>query len=263
MNIEAVEVYKRYGGATALSGVSLTVDPGECFGLLGPNGAGKSTLIRLVCGLANRDDGQLRTAGLDPGEHPREVRKLIGVVAQQDYLDKELTVGQNIYIYGRFHGLSRPVLRRRVADLLTLVGLEERHDDRVDTLSGGLRRRLAIARSLVNDPGILVLDEPSSGLDPAFRRGLWALIGDLQARNITILLSTHYLEEAERLCDRVAILDQGQVLAVGSPRDLIRRHSGEDTGVDGSSPCGETTTLEDVFLHLTARQPESAAAGEP
>ncbi len=216
---------KRFGDLTAVDGIDFAVDRGEAFGFLGPNGAGKSSTMRMIGCVSPRTEGELSVLGLDPDRDGPRIRARLGVVPQQDTLDMELTVRENIVIYGRYFGLSRRELRQRADRLLEFVQLEERAGSRVEPLSGGMKRRLTIARALVNDPELLLLDEPTTGLDPQARHALWDRLFRLKQQGVTLVLTTHYMDEAEQLCDRLVIMDRGRIAEEGSPADLIRRLS--------------------------------------
>jgi lipooligosaccharide transport system ATP-binding protein len=226
--IEARSLTKRYGGVTAVDGIDFAVRPGESFGLLGPNGAGKSTTMRMIGGVSQRTSGELTIMGLDPERQGPEVRAHLGVVPQQDNLDEELTVRDNLVVYGRYFGLPFSYLRPKAAELLEFAQLTDKADVRVDDLSGGMKRRLVIARALVNEPRILLLDEPTTGLDPQARHTLWDRLFRLKERGTTLVLTTHYMDEAEQLCDRLIVVDQGRIMAEGSPAALIREHSSRE-----------------------------------
>jgi lipooligosaccharide transport system ATP-binding protein len=203
----------------------VTVQQGEAFGFLGPNGAGKSSTMKMVAATSPPSGGELRLFGLDPATHGPQIRARLGVVPQRDTLDEELTVAENIEIYGRYFGLSRAHVRRRAAELLDFAQLTERAGSRVEPLSGGMKRRLTIARSLVNDPEMLLLDEPTTGLDPQARHVLWDRLFRLKRSGVTLVLTTHYMDEAEQLCDRLVVMDHGRIVALGSPRELIATHA--------------------------------------
>ncbi|MCH6471265.1 ABC transporter ATP-binding protein [Sinomonas terrae] len=226
--ISARDLVKTYGDVNAVDGISFDVPAGESFGLLGPNGAGKSTTMRMIGGVSQRTSGQLDIMGLDPELQGPEVRAHLGVVPQQDNLDEELRVRDNLIIYGRYFGLSRSYLAERADELLEFAQLEDKAKARVDSLSGGMKRRLTIARSLINDPKILLLDEPTTGLDPQARHVLWDRLFRLKERGVTLVLTTHYMDEAEQLCDRLIVVDKGQIMAEGSPAELIRKHSSRE-----------------------------------
>lgn len=222
--IEAVALVKRYGPFTAVEGVSFCVALGRCFGFLGPNGAGKTTTLRMILGVTPKDGGELRVFGLPMPERGREVRARMGVVPQTDNLDPEFTVEENLTVYASYFGIPKAVARERIEELLTFAALSERRRARTDTLSGGMKRRLTIARALINRPEMVMLDEPTTGLDPQARHVIWSRLAELRARGTTLLLTTHYMEEAERLCDELVIMDRGRILDQGSPRALIHRH---------------------------------------
>jgi len=212
----------------AVDGVDFDVERGEAFGFLGPNGAGKTSTMRMIGCVSPPSAGTLRIIGLDPVTNGADIRARLGVVPQQDTLDMELTVRENIVIYGRFFGLSRKALGERADELLEFVELSERANDRVEPLSGGMKRRLTIARSLVNDPEVLLLDEPTTGLDPQARHVVWDRLYRLKRQGVTLLLTTHYMDEAEQLCDRLVVMDRGKIVAEGSPRDLIAQYATRD-----------------------------------
>ena len=216
---------KVYGDFTAVDGIDLDVRQGESFGILGPNGAGKSTTMRLVGCVSDPTEGELRILGLDPRHDGPRIRARLGVVPQKDTLDEELTVRENVIVYGRYFGMSRAAVRAKADELLDFVQLADRADSVVEPLSGGMKRRLTIARALVNDPDILLLDEPTTGLDPQARHVLWDRLYRLKREGVTLVLTTHYMDEAEQLCDRLVVMDAGRYVAEGSPADLIRAHS--------------------------------------
>ena len=222
--VRAEGLVKRYGGATVVDGVDLEVARGECFGLLGPNGAGKTTTLRMVLGLTPPDAGELRVLGEPVPARAREVRARMGVVPQMDNLDPDFTVRENLFTYASYHGLGREAAQPRVDELLGFANLEGKADAPISSLSGGMKRRLTLARALVNDPELVVLDEPSTGLDPQARQHIWQKLRALQRQGRTLVITTHYMEEAERLCDRLAIMDHGRVVACDSPSALTRSH---------------------------------------
>ncbi len=223
--IVAHDLVKRFGDLTAVDGIDVEVCRGEAFGFLGPNGAGKSSTMRMIGCTSPVTSGTLRVLGLDPATHGREVRARLGVVPQQDQLDGDLTVAENLVIYGRFFDIPRAECKRRAAELLEFVQLGERADSKVEPLSGGMKRRLTIARSLINEPELLLLDEPTTGLDPQARHVLWDRLYRLKQQGVTLVLTTHYMDEAEQLCDRLVVMDKGAIVAMGSPRELIDRYS--------------------------------------
>ena len=226
--IEGSGLTKRFGDIVAVDGIDFRVEAGETFGFLGPNGAGKSSTMRMVGCISPPSGGHLRVLGLDPAVDGPEIRSRLGSVPQEDNLDLELSVWDNLMIYGRYFGLPRNVVRARAAELLDFFQLADRKDDRVDPLSGGMKRRLTVARGLINEPDLFLLDEPTTGLDPQARHLLWERLYQLKRRGVTIVLTTHYMDEAERLCDRLVIMDGGRIAAEGSPRELIRRYSTRD-----------------------------------
>jgi lipooligosaccharide transport system ATP-binding protein len=223
--IAARKLTKRFGELTAVDGIDFDVAPGEAFGFLGPNGAGKTSAMRMIGCVSPPTDGELRIVGLDPATHGPEIRGRLGVVPQQDTLDEALTVRENILVYGRYFGLSRTTAALRADELLEFAQLTERADSVVEPLSGGMKRRLTIARALVNDPEVLLLDEPTTGLDPQARHVLWDRLFRLKRRGVTLVLTTHYMDEAEQLCDRLVVMDGGKIVAEGSPRQLIDSYS--------------------------------------
>ena len=223
--ISARGLTKRFGGFTAVDGIEFDVAPGESFGFLGPNGAGKTSTMRMIGCVSPLTSGTLRVMGLDPATHGPEIRARLGVVPQQDTLDNELTVRENLIIYGRYFGLARPEVARRADELLEFAQLTDRARDQVEPLSGGMKRRLTIARSLINEPQVLLLDEPTTGLDPQARHLLWDRLYRLKQRGVTLVLTTHYMDEAEQLCDRLVVMDKARIVAEGSPRALIERYS--------------------------------------
>jgi ABC-2 type transport system ATP-binding protein len=232
-------VRKSYGTNEVVCGVDLELAAGECFGLLGPNGAGKTTTLRLALGLTDPDAGEITLLGEPIPRRAREARVRLGVVPQVDNLDPDFTVVENLLVYGRYFGLREQDVRARIPRLLEFAGLESRAGSRIQALSGGMKRRLALARALVNDPDLLFLDEPTTGLDPQARRSLWEIVRRMKAEGRTVILTTHYMEEAEALCDRLAIMDHGRVLTVGTPLRLIQEleiPSVVELAFDGDAP---------------------------
>ncbi len=222
--VRARGLRKVFGEFVAVDGVDFAVERGEVFGFLGPNGAGKTSTMRMIGCVSPSTDGELRVLGMDPATQGPEIRSRIGVVPQEDNLDTELSVWDNFILYGRYFGLSRAVLRERAEELLDFARLTERRDDRVDPLSGGMKRRLTIARALINDPDLVILDEPTTGLDPQARHLLWDRLYGLKRQGVTLIITTHYMDEAEQLCDRLVVMDEGRIVDEGSPRQLIERH---------------------------------------
>ena len=223
-HLEVRALKKQYEAREVVAGLDLTLEPGVCFGLLGPNGAGKTTTLRLCLGLADPDAGEIRMLGLPVPERAREARSRVGVVPQVDNLDPDFTVRENLLVYGRYFDIAVPTLEARIPGLLEFAGLTAREHSRIQTLSGGMKRRLTLARALVNDPQLIFLDEPTTGLDPQARHLIWERLRQLTSEGRTILLTTHFMDEAERLCHRVAIIDNGRKIAEGSPRELISQH---------------------------------------
>jgi len=223
--ISARGLTKRYGDFTAVDAIDFDVAKGESFGLLGPNGAGKSTTMRIIAATSQRTSGTITILGRDPEEHGPQIRAHLGVVPQQDNLDTELTVTENLFIYGRYFGLSKKFIRTKVEELLEFAQLEEKRDVKVDALSGGMKRRLTIARALVSEPDILMLDEPTTGLDPQARHILWDRLFRLKELGVTLVITTHFMDEAEQLCDRLVVMDKGKIMAEGSPLELIKTYS--------------------------------------
>jgi lipooligosaccharide transport system ATP-binding protein len=216
---------KRFGEFEAVKGVDVAIERGESFGFLGPNGAGKTSTMRMISAVSRPTSGSLTIFGLDPATHGPEIRGRLGVVPQEDTLELELSVRLNLEMFGRYFDLPRRVVRERAAELLEFTQLTERSEDKVDDLSGGMKRRLTIARALVNRPELLILDEPTTGLDPQARHLLWDRLYRLKREGVTLIITTHYMDEAEQLCDRLVVMDRGTIVAEGSPRDLIERHS--------------------------------------
>ena len=227
MSSDALEVRglrKRYGALEVVAGVEFSVRAGECFGLLGPNGAGKTTTLKLCLGLIEPDAGEMRLLGEPVPSRAREARTRVGVVPQFDSLDPDFSVAENLVVYASYFGIAERVIRARMSELLEFSALAGREDARLSTLSGGMKRRLTLARALVNDPELLFMDEPTTGLDPQARHLIWERLRRLTQRGKTIILTTHFMDEAERLCSRIAIMDRGRIIALGSPRELIARH---------------------------------------
>ena len=223
--IRGTNITKRFGSFVAVDGIDFHVEPGEAFGFLGPNGAGKTSTMRMVGCVSQPTSGELRILGMDPAADGPSIRARLGVVPQEDSLDSELTVLDNLVIYGRYFDLPHAEIRRRSEELLEFMQLTERRNDLVDPLSGGMKRRLTIGRALINQPDLILLDEPTTGLDPQARHLLWDRFYQLKRTGRTIVLTTHYMEEAEQLCDRLVIMDGGRIVTEGSPRELVARHA--------------------------------------
>ncbi|HWL34627.1 MAG TPA: ABC transporter ATP-binding protein [Frankiaceae bacterium] len=231
---------KTFGEFTAVDGIDFSVARGEAFGFLGPNGAGKSSTMRMIGCVSPVSSGELRVLGMDPATQGSEIKARLGVAPQEDTLDTELTVRENLVLYARYFGISRATAKEKADRLLDFVQLTERADDKVEPLSGGMKRRLTIARSLVNDPEVLLLDEPTTGLDPQARHVVWDRLYRLKQQGVTLVLTTHYMDEAEQLCDRLVIMDRGKIVAEGSPWELIATHSSREVLevrlADGDAP---------------------------
>jgi lipooligosaccharide transport system ATP-binding protein len=249
--VHARGLVKRFGELVAVDGVDFDVERGESFGFLGPNGAGKTSTMRMIGCVSPPSGGTLSILGLDPVTRGADIRARLGVAPQHDTLDTELTVRENIIIYGRYFGLPRSELGKRADELIDFVQLTERANDKVEPLSGGMKRRLTIARSLVNDPEVLLLDEPTTGLDPQARHTVWDRLFRLKQRGVTLILTTHYMDEAEQLCDRLVVMDKGKIAAEGSPQELIQRYSTRE--VVELRFRGENRP-EEVAAELTSRQ---------
>ena len=223
--ISARGLTKKFGDFVAVDSIDFDVAKGESFGLLGPNGAGKSTVMRMIGATSQRNAGELTILGKDPEKNGPQIRAHLGVVPQQDYLDMQLSVTENLYIYGRYFGLPRKFVKGKIDELLTFAQLEEKRDAKVEALSGGMKRRLTIARALVSEPEILMLDEPTTGLDPQARHILWDRLFRLKEQGVTLVITTHFMDEAEQLCDRLIVMDRGKIMAEGSPASLIKDYS--------------------------------------
>ena len=243
--VQARGLRKSFGAFEAVRGIDVDVAPGEVFGFLGPNGAGKSSTMRMVACVSPRSGGSLQVLGMDPDVDGPRIRARIGVVPQLDNLDSELTVRENLEIYGRYFGLPRARVRAKALELMEFAQLTDRADTPVEPLSGGMKRRLTIARSLVNDPELLLLDEPTTGLDPQARHLLWDRLYRLKREGVTQIVTTHYMDEAEQLCDRLVIMDRGLIVAEGSPAELIARHATREV-LELRFPAGEPAPIEAV-----------------
>jgi lipooligosaccharide transport system ATP-binding protein len=256
------KIYPARGSSSefrAVAGIDFELRRGEAFGFLGPNGAGKSSTMRMVSAISPITGGTLRVLGMDPVRQGPQIRARIGVVPQDDCLDRELTVRENLFIYGRYFGLKRPVIRERLAGLLEFAQLQDKAEDQVETLSGGMRRRLTIARALINEPEILLLDEPTTGLDPQARHVLWDRLFRLKQNGVTLILTTHYMDEAEQLCDRLVVLDRGKIVAHGSPRELIDAHVTREV-LELRFPVGEQESSARTIRNGTFRSGASIGA---
>jgi lipooligosaccharide transport system ATP-binding protein len=252
--IYARGLVKRFGSFTAVDGIDFDVTRGEAFGFLGPNGAGKSSTMRMIGCVSPPTEGELSILGMDPVAQGREIRARLGVVPQEDTLDAELTVRENLLVYGRYFGLPRDVIRQRTAQLLEFVQLTDRAADQVEPLSGGMKRRLTIARSLINEPDIMLLDEPTTGLDPQARHVVWDRLFRLKQRGVTLVLTTHYMDEAEQLCDRLVVMDGGKIVASGSPRALIGQYSTPEVLELRFDPADHQQAAEKVAAVPTQRR---------
>jgi lipooligosaccharide transport system ATP-binding protein len=250
--IHARGLTKRFGDFTAVDGIDFDVAPGESFGFLGPNGAGKTSTMRMIGCVSPLSGGSLSILGMDPSTQGPLIRGRLGVVPQQDTLDTELSVRENLLIYGRYFGLTRAECAKRADDLLDFAQLTERADDQVEHMSGGMKRRLTIARSLINEPDVLLLDEPTTGLDPQARHLLWDRLYRLKQRGVTLVLTTHYMDEAEQLCDRLVVMDKAKIVAEGSPRSLIEQYSTKEV-TELRFPVGVQETLDGQLDGLAER----------
>jgi len=226
--IEVKNLVKKFNEFTAVNGVTFSIAQGESFGILGPNGAGKSSTMRILGATSQRTSGDVQILGKDPELHGPQIRAHLGVVPQQDNLDEELTCAENLYIYGRYFGLPKKLVTQKLDELLEFAQLTEKKNAKVKSLSGGMKRRLTIARALVSDPDILMLDEPTTGLDPQARHILWDRLFRLKEKGVTLLITTHHMDEAEQLCDRLIVMDNGKIMAEGSPAGLIKEYSSKE-----------------------------------
>jgi lipooligosaccharide transport system ATP-binding protein len=226
--VTARDLVKRYGRFTAVDGVSFSVRQGECFGVLGPNGAGKTTTIRMISCISPVTEGELVVDGMDVRTEQRRIKAILGVVPQENNLDPDLTVRQNLRAYARYFDLPARVTEERIEEAMSLFQLAEKRDERIDALSGGLKRRLTIARSLLNEPKILILDEPTTGLDPQARHMVWQKLRYLRSQGVTMILTSHYMEEASHLCDRIIVMHEGRIIAEGGPDELVDEHAGRE-----------------------------------
>jgi len=223
--VTAANLTKKFDDFVAVDSIDFEITPGESFGFLGPNGAGKTSTMRMIATVSPVTSGTLTVFDLDPAAHGRQIRGRLGVVPQEDNLDLELTVEENLYIYGRYHDMARPKIKAKIEELLDFAELTARRDDQVEDLSGGMKRRLTIARALINDPDLVILDEPTAGLDPQARHLLWDRLYRLKQQGATLIITTHYMDEAEQLCDRLVVMDKAKIVAEGSPRTLIEEYA--------------------------------------
>jgi lipooligosaccharide transport system ATP-binding protein len=246
--LEVIDLHKRYGDREVVAGISFALQKGECFGLLGPNGAGKTTTLRCCLGLTAPDGGSIAMVGEPVPARAREARQRVGVVPQFDNLDPDFSAAENLLVFGRYFGIDDATIRERIPRLLEFAGLTNKTGANIRELSGGMKRRLTLARALINDPDLLVLDEPTTGLDPQARHLIWERLQGLLAEGKTILLTTHFMEEAERLCSRIAIMDEGRIISEGTPREMIAEH------IPVSPSSLRPANLEDVFLKLTGHE---------
>ncbi|KKM12900.1 ABC transporter [Clostridiales bacterium PH28_bin88] len=256
--VKAENLTKKYREFTAVNGINFRIPLQECFGFLGPNGAGKTTTVKMMYGFSPVTGGSLEVLGLDVMRFPREVKARLGVVPQEDNLDPELTVEENLLVYASYFGIPRREAKARAKELLGFVELEEKTGTPVEQLSGGMKRRLTIARALVHRPELLLLDEPTTGLDPQARRLVWQRLRQLKTQGVTMVLTTHYMEEAEQLCDRLVVMERGDVLDEGSPDELIRRHVGREVLELG----GAVHRKEEVLAALQGHYREYTVVGE-
>ncbi len=250
--VSARGLRKQFGDFTAVDGIDFDVQPGEAFGFLGPNGAGKSSTMKMIGAVSPISGGTLSVLGGNPETEGPAIRARLGVVPQEDNLDQELTVEENLMIYGRYFDLPRKEIARRIDELLEFAQLTTRRKDRVEPLSGGMKRRLTIARGLINEPDLMLLDEPTTGLDPQARHVLWDRLYALKQQGVTLIITTHYMDEAEQLCDRLVIMDQGRIVASGSPQDLIDEHTTREV-LELRFAAGSTPPEESVFDGLAKR----------
>jgi len=247
--ISARDLVKKYGDFTAVDGITFDVRRGECFGILGPNGAGKTTTIRMITCVSPVTAGELTVDGMHVQNEPRQIKSILGVVPQDDNLDDELSVRQNLRAYARYFGIPTPETNERIDEALDLFQLTEKQHDRLDELSGGLKRRLTIARGLLNQPRILVLDEPTTGLDPQARHLVWQKLRLLRGQGVTMLLTTHYMDEAAQLCDRIVIIDDGRIIARGTPDSLIADHAGQEVVEIHLGGRDAAPVMNEIFRH--------------
>ena len=253
--VAAVDLTKRYGSVEAVRGISFAIAPRECFGFLGRNGAGKTTTMKMIYCRTGRTSGSLHVLGLDAAQRPEVIKSRIGVVTQDNVLDQELTVMENLLIYASFFGLTEAEARKRARRLLAMMSLENKEKALYRELSGGMRRRLVIARALINEPELLVLDEPTTGLDPQARLMVWETLHGLRVRGLTLIITTHYMEEAARLCDRIAVMEEGRIFAEGTPVDLVGRYAAAEVlEVTLAGAAADALASPDAFDGLVRRR---------
>ena len=250
--VVARSLTKRFGALVAVDGIDLSIPRGVCFGLLGPNGAGKTTAIKMIQCTVPLTSGSLSVLGMDATRERRAIKRRLGLVPQEDNLDPDFTVHKNLTVYARFFRIPKNIARQRADDLLRFVQLDEKRNARIQELSGGMKRRLIVARSLVNDPELLILDEPTTGLDPQARHTIWDKIRSLKREGKTVLLTTHYMDEAEMLCDTIVVIDHGKVIEKGAPRELIQKHTGGET-VEFVESASDAQILDAVAADLKQR----------
>jgi lipooligosaccharide transport system ATP-binding protein len=255
--VSASNLTKRFGDFTAVDGIDFEISKGEVFGFLGPNGAGKSSTMRMIGAVSPLTSGSLTVFGLDPDRDGAKIRARLGVVPQENMLDEELRVSDNLYIYGRYFDMSRRELSRKIPELLEFSQLMEKKDEKVDALSGGMKRRLSIARSLINSPDLVLLDEPTTGLDPQARHVLWEKLYELKSQGATLIITTHYMDEAEQLCDRLVVMDNGMIVAEGSPQGLIREHATKEV-LEVRLRDGDRETAAPLLERISTRMDDLA-----
>ena len=255
--VEARGLTKHFGDFVAVDGIDFEIKPGEAFGFLGPNGAGKTSTMKMITTVSPITGGEMQVFGLDPAADGPAIRSRLGVVPQENNLDEELTVAENLYIYGRYHDLPKSEIRSRSADLLEFAQLVEKRDAKVESLSGGMKRRLIIARALINEPDLVILDEPTTGLDPQARHILWDRLYRLKQDGATLIITTHYMDEAEQLCDRLVVMDKGKIVAEGSPAQLIEQFSTKEVVELRFAPGGVESGVE--RLNGLAKRTEALA----
>jgi len=252
--IIAENLFKQYDGLIAVKNVNFSIGNRECFGFLGPNGAGKTSLVKMIYGFSPVTSGKLTVFGMDVKTNIRNIKRLLGVVPQENNLDPDLRVLQNLLVYASFFGIDTHLARERAEELLEFFSMKEKAGEIVESLSGGMKRRLTIARALINKPDLLILDEPTTGLDPQARHMVWQRLRLLKEQGVTLILTTHYMEEASQLCDRLVIMNLGEILVEGSPQKLVADYAAETSDQRVQGEKEQPATLEDVFLKLTGRK---------